>query len=64
MSKKQERIKYLVGVRNALNSKGEIEIDLPSKIVYDANLIEQLISTVDAVLKLDNIVGIPADSKV
>ena len=61
---RQERIKYLVGVRNALNTRGEVDIGLPTKIVYDAELIEQLIATVDTVLKLDGIVGIPADSKV
>ena len=64
MSKKQARIKYLVGVRNALNTRGEIDVGLPSKIIYDANLVEQLMATIDEVLRLDNIVGTPSDSKV
>lgn len=64
MNKKQARIKYLVGVRNALNTRGEIDVGLPSKIIYDANLVEQLMATIDEVLKLDNIVGIPSGGKV
>lgn len=64
MSKKQERIKYLVGVRNALNNNGKSNVESPGEIYYDRDMIKQIINTVDAVLKLDNIVGIPADGKV
>lgn len=64
MSKKQERIKYLVGVRNALNSNGKSNVESPNEIYYDRDMVKQIINTVDAVLKLDNIVGIPSGGKV
>lgn len=64
MSKKQEGIKYLVGVRNALNNNGKSNVESPSEIYYDRDMVKQIINTVDAVLKLDNIVGIPSGGKV
>ena len=64
MSKMQARIKYLVGVRNALNNYGKSNVESPNEIYYDRDMVKQIINTVDAVLDLDNIVGIPSGGKV
>lgn len=53
MSKKQERIAYIVGVRHALNENGKIGVN--GGVEYDISLIKQLLSSLDEVLKLDNI---------
>ncbi len=53
MSKKSERISYVIGVRNALNSNGKSGAE--GGIEYEKDLIKQLLATLDAVLKLDNI---------
>ena len=62
MSKKQERISNIVGCRNAINN--EVKIGADGLCCYDPILIKKILATLDATLKLDGIVGIPANSKV
>lgn len=62
MSKKSERVSYLIGCRNALNSQGESGAD--GKLCYDPVLIKHILGTIDAILKIDGITGIPANAKV
>ncbi len=62
MSKKSERVKFLVGCRNAINhnvTKGQ-----DGKFCYDSELIKAVIETLDKVLELDGIFPQRADSKV
>lgn len=61
MSKKKERIGHLIGCRKALNTQGEMGAD--GKLCYDFALIKQVLKTMDHLLKLDGITGIPADAK-
>ena len=61
MSKKSERITMLIGCRNALNNNAESGAD--GKLCYSPDLIKQILATIDATLKLDNITGIAADAK-
>lgn len=61
MNKKQQRVKYLIGCRQALNTNGKAGPD--GKMAYDLSLIKQIISTLDETLKLDNITPMNADSK-
>ena len=62
MSKKSERITYLIGCRNHLNSQGKMSAD--GKLCYDLALIKLVLKTIDHVLSLDGVKGIPADAKV
>lgn len=57
MSKKQQRVSWLVGCRNALNNQGERGVDdvLEGKIVYDFELIERVIGTLDCLLANDGV---------
>lgn len=66
MSKKQERIKYLVGIRNALNTGGSVNSAVVDgcEFCYHETLMKQVIATVDELLNMDGIVGIPEDGKV
>ena len=63
MSKKQERIKYLVGIRNAINNPDEQPIN-PDDYLYNKDTIKRVIKTVDHLLAQDGIYPMPADSKV
>ena len=62
MSKKSERISNIIGCRNAINN--QVQIGSDGMCSYDPLLIKRILATLDATLKLDNITGIPADSKV
>ncbi len=66
MSKKQERIKYLFGIYNAINECGEQAVfDAENGVLaYKKETIKQVLETVKHLLKQDGIVGIAADSKV
>jgi len=61
MSAKKQRISNLIGIRNAINNT---EMSADGKCTYDLNLIKQVLATIDATLKMDNIMPMPADSKV
>lgn len=63
MSKKSERIKYLVGVRNAINNPDEVTI-YPENCIYNKNTIDAILKTIDHVLAEDGIFPMDAKSKV
>ena len=63
MSKKQERIKYLVGIRNAINKPDEQAIN-PEDYLYNKNVIKSILKTVDHLLSEDGVFPMSADSKV
>lgn len=62
MSKKAQRVSYVIGVRNALNSEGKRTADGSESITYSLPLIRQLLGTLDEVLKLDGITAMPVDT--
>jgi hypothetical protein len=64
MSKKQERIKFLVGIRNAINEP-EVSVDDNDKgnYTYKQNKIKSVLATIDHLLKEDGITAVSADSK-
>ena len=61
MSKKQERIKYLVGIYNALNVS---ELGIDGRLSYSRNTITSVIDTVKHLLEEDGIRGVRASDKV
>jgi len=62
MSKKQERIKFLVGIYNVINNAESSQSD--DKLAYRADDIKSAIKTIQHLLKQDGIVGVDANSKV
>jgi hypothetical protein len=62
MTKKSERIKFIVGCRDALNHNATKGQD--GKLCYNTDTIKSVLATLDAVLKIDGISSIPANSKV
>jgi len=62
MSKKQERIKFLIGIYNVINSAESSPTD--AKLTYRAEDIKSAIRTIQHLLKQDGIVGISGDVKV
>ena len=63
MSKKSERIKYLVGIRNAINNPDEITI-YPENCTYNKHTIDAVLKTIDHILTEDGIFPMNAKSKV
>lgn len=61
MSNKSERVGYLVGIYNALDSA---EIGADGKCAYPAAKIKQVLETVKHLLKEDGITGVNPNSKV
>lgn len=66
MSKKSERISYLVGIRNAINQPDYTEIvpDVSNNYVYTKKKIQGVLATVDYLLSQDGIFPVNADEKV
>jgi hypothetical protein len=62
MSKKRQRISYLVGIRNAINNTST-QPDVKG-FIYSEGKIKAIIETLDHLLKEDGIVGINANDKV
>jgi hypothetical protein len=63
MSKKKERIKYLVGIRNAIN-KPDVQPIMPDDYLYNKNTIKSVLKTIDHLLAEDGIFPMKAESKV
>ncbi len=61
MSKKKERISYLVGVYNVVNSAEANTSE--STLTYQTKDIKAVLKTLQYLLKQDGIVGIDANSK-
>ena len=61
MSKKSERISYLVGIYNALDSA---EIGADGKCAYQLAKIKQVLEAVKHLLKEDGITGVSTGIKV
>ena len=63
MSKKKQRISYLVGIRNAIN-ECEVLPEEPEKCTYDKTKMQSVLATVDRLLSEDGVFPMNADSKV
>jgi hypothetical protein len=62
MSKKKQRISYLVGIRNEINNTStQPDVD---GFIYQKDKIKAIIATIDHLLKEDGIVGIDPNEKV
>ena len=62
MSKKQERIKLLVGIYNVINNAESSPTD--TTLTYKTEGMQSAIRTIQHLLKQDGIVGIRGDEKV
>lgn len=63
MSKKKERVKNLIGIRNALNENGQSNVSEFNQVYYEQDLIKQILKTIDSVLVLDGVHAIDASQK-
>ena len=63
MSKKKERVQYLVGIRNAINNPVEQSVD-EKACTYDKKVVVSLLKTLDHLLAEDGVFPMSADSKV
>jgi len=62
MSKKSERITLLIATRNAIEYSHKDEED--SRVSFDLAFVQQVVSTLDALLYMDGVSSLSADSKV
>lgn len=66
MSKKKERVSYLVGIRNAINQPDSTEIvpDVSNNYVYTKKKIQSVLKTIDHLLAQDGVFPMNADERV